>query len=508
MTNLSKTHFTEVYNIDIKERDIDFFDTNLEVDTKLFVDPFLLKRSLVDVEQKLYKRFYLYFMEGISRAKDIVVGRRTQKYLYNYLYFKEPKEVCLGYTEKSHSGSGLGSTFATSMTAFFLKGISHRIIESTNSEKSFNPEVFALFTNGVAQDGISDLTVSLIMDYLIKYTQNICNLYNIPLKELPIGNTFDYQEMEWTHGQNCLLPENLIKRGMPVVLVPKRLLRGSDVTISTIITTTIKVLSDDPILKDRFSDLIQKPLVDINIDEIKSVLINDKELLARFIELYSLKGNRDVYDFVRDPLEFLSIKNYSNYFDSKKLPKQPENCEGIYSLTTDLIRIFKEENELRDGWKDAWTKDGRGSYAEITEPAWGRKFRAMGTAYFKHFPEITFSGEFGTGNGFLDFIVIYKDCRICLELKKLSNASPKGDEKLKSYLHGFKIQLPSYSYSQNSKYAIYITGQHRRVHGERANEIRGLLPSIVNKLKKDIPDFQRLDYININLEPKPSASKI
>ena len=512
----TKLHISQIFGIDAKENDLDFFDANLFYDSRLFIDPFLLKRSPVKKEQELYKRFSVYFKTALN--KTLNAGKKAQdiKNLENYLSFSEPKEICLGYTENSNAGSGLGKEFATALYKFFINGTTAKILtkEDLYPDKAINPEVFAVFAEKVAQDGISDLSANLIMDYLVEYTQAQCKKWNIPCKTLPVSQTFDFEEMEWTEGQHYFLPENIFKPGEPIVFVPKRLLRANDNIQQQAKSKVIGILRSDPRLAEKFSRLIEKPIKDISIKEIREVMSEDF-ILKKYIS--SLENqNRKSYDFEEDPLYFLAFKKFGDFFLNKNRLAQPNSCLDILNHTNNLISYFKEEFEKKDGWRDAWTMSKNGLPTPRNEDAWGRTFRAMGCAYFVNYPEVTFQSEAESGNGPLDFLIIYKDCRIAIEIKKLSNNSATGVPSLPAYIHGISRQLPHYTINLKAKYAFYITGQHYKEirgkkpinHDNRADEIRQLLPSVKEDIKKQINSFQELYYENIDLSPKPSASKL
>lgn len=505
-------HFSQEYGIDVPESDLDFFDVNLVFDSKLFVDPFLLKRSSVEEERKLYKRFGIYFEKVLERTVKVLAGAEPRSFVYNFLKFPEPKEVCLGYSETSTDGAGLGGVFASAMTDFFLTGVAGKLIsdKSLFEKGIFNPNIFAIFADKVAEDGISDLTINLIADYLIKYTQEQCKKYNVPLKSLPINEAFDFTEMEWTSGYYQDLPENLLKPGTPIILVPKRLLRSGILTSTEVKSKAIGLLRTDGMLKEKFSSLISKPIKDININEIRSILKNDAALLKLFIHRLEF-DRKEAYNFISDPLAFLAIKKYANQLKGFVFPGQPKSCDDLMELTEKLIALFKENYERRDQWKDAWVQSKNLVWTPAQEVAWGRVFRAMGIAFFNHFPNVTFDPEVGTGNGFCDFKITYLECKVLIELKKLSNPS---------YIHGLKIQLPEYTVLSRGTHAIYITGQHRYSnrgyspgenlsdHSSRKRDIQALVPDVEKELKQQLPKFKKLKYYNIDLAFKASASKM
>ncbi len=54
-------HFSQAYSLTHVEKELEFFDLNLEYDSRLFIDPFLIKKSPNDEERLLFKRFGDFF---------------------------------------------------------------------------------------------------------------------------------------------------------------------------------------------------------------------------------------------------------------------------------------------------------------------------------------------------------------------------------------------------------------------------------------------------------------
>lgn len=518
---IKKVHVTQIYNINIKETELEFFDTNLQYDSKLFIDPFLIKTSEIEKERKLYERFTLYFKTALNKSLEIIKDENKSKKLLKFLSFQEPKEICLGYTEKSNKGVGLGNAFASGMYQFFIKGAASRLI--TNEKLYFNklidPKIFSVFANKVNQDGISDLSANLIMDYLIEFTREQCSKWKIPTnKALPVSEMFDFEYLEWTGGRNITLPENPFRPGEPFILVPKRFLRASEDVHSDAKRKIIGILKLDSSLAFKFSRLVKKSFDDVSMEEIREAL-TDSLVLEKFINYIESKKEYP-YNFIIDPLDFYAFKKYENYFKDSQIQNQPQTCDEVLGLTKTFFKVFQEEFEFKDGWKDTWIRKNNGKLSPCIEEVWGRKLRAMGSAFFYSYPEVTFLQEIGTGNGRVDFSVIYKNCRIAIEIKKLANSNLTGTGiVLPAYIHGIAKQLPLYIVNIKAKYGFYITGQHYKqklgVRGKisrnddnRAKEIKKLLPKVKGEIIKKFADFQELFYINIDLSFKPSPSKL
>ena len=510
-------HFSQAYGITIPDDDLDFFDLNLEYDTRLFIDPFLIKKSSHENERDLFENFGLFFKHAFERSLAIKQDMNAYNDLKILLNFSEPQEIGLGYTENSHSGAGPGPSFAELLFNFFIDNTAKRLISEDDlfPDRKFNPNVFEIFNDKFGPDHLSDTTANLIMDYLITYTQSQCKELGIPLKELPLNTDgFDFKEMEWKGGGHYSLPENLIKKGTAVILVPKRFLRALDEYDDHTKTKIKKILKMDSTLSNRFSNFLSKNNKEISIEDVRGVFLEEESIYKKYLEVLTAE-RINPYNFRLDFFDLLALKRVKEVFI--KPPKgnsEIQDCDDLKNRTLELIEIFKENYSLSDGWKDMWVEKN-GKSRPKTEPSIGRLFRASGRAYFRHFPDVTFESEVGTGNGSMDFKVIYKSCRIAIELKRLDNASPKGTPPLKSYLHGIQRQLPNYVKLGQCKHAIYLTVQHftkiNKPKGDddlRKEEINNLVATTEEQMKKDISGFESLTYINISVTPHGTASEL
>ena len=512
---INPLHITQAFGIDLEENDLDFFDANLYYDSLLFIDPFLFRTSPEEKERELFKRFGDFFKLAYDKSLE-AKSENDYRILKRFLNFKEIPEVYLGYTKASNKGSGPAGSLAESLINFFLKSSAHRLITNDNiyPDKQFNPDILPVITEKIGPDGISDLSANLMMDYFIEYTHEQCKKHGIEIKKtLPISQFFDFKESEWTNGRYYKLPENPLRPGEPIVFVPKRLLRmGEKMEADKAKSKIIGILREDPDLNKRFSSLVSKQLKEITIEEIKDALLQEESIITRYLKAIEREGI-DSYDFNKDVLEILAIKKFSKKFKDLK-PSIINNCQTLLHHTQNLTNIFDHELSRRDGWREMWYTDEKGTDRPCKEESFGRLFRGMGHAYFDQYKEVTFLAEAGTGNGYVDFYVAFKDCKITIELKRLSNSTATGEPPLPAYIHGILRQLPDYSIEVKAKYAFYITGQHYKKkkgskldHSKRVLEIQSKIAESEAKIKAEFSEFQKMHYINIDLSPKPSSSK-
>lgn len=522
----TKHHASQLFNLP-KDADFDFFDANLAFDTPVFIDPFLLKNSRMPKEVELFDRLGDYFRFVYDKSNELTLNHYSARQFERLLTFHEPHSINMGYTEKSNRGKGANLT--KRLLLFFLESSARKFVKETQyfPDSKYNPVSLELFTDRIGPDAISDITANLIMDYLIDYTVEQCREWEIPTKtDIKLDRDgFDFDEMVWKSGGYYELPENPLRPGEALILVPRRLLRGFEELPDAVASKVFSILRQDPDLSMRFASLLEKSIKDVSMDEIRRVILDEGSVHLRYLQLLEEERSKP-YDFDIDPLELLADKTYAGYFDGQDLG-EINNCDDLRSKTERYIELVNKEFSQRDSWKDCWHKPSGLSWEDaftaeanprprpVTEPVIGRRFRGMGYTFFDAFPDVTFLPEVGTGNGLIDFYVIYKDCKIVIELKLLNNASRKGSEKIAAYSHGIQRQLPHYTMLEEAKYAYYVTGQHydgnqgtQTDHSDRRREVESLVKPVEEEIKAQLPSFVKLSHINIEMMPKPSASRL
>ena len=83
-------------------------------------------------------------------------------------------------------------------------------------------EEIQLFVDQISKDRISDFACNFIKSFLIDFTIEQCEKYNIPIEKTKI-ELYDYKKNDFIEEENCL-PQNP-ETGEPIILVPKRWLR-------------------------------------------------------------------------------------------------------------------------------------------------------------------------------------------------------------------------------------------------------------------------------------------
>ena len=185
------------------------FDAVLEVDSKLFIDPHLLRSTSAPELEGSYQKMLDHFSAVIkllehSKGRGDKFWREAEK----RLYFKEVKGLCIGYSNKSTSGSGMGAGFRQQ-----LLQTAKTIIDAGITDPEFF-ELLGLFEEGVGADRISDMVARIIIDDLLIYSQRV-------LTELGVEDRL----RTWTYGDKSYQLVRNPYNNWPIILMPMDILR-------------------------------------------------------------------------------------------------------------------------------------------------------------------------------------------------------------------------------------------------------------------------------------------
>lgn len=209
--------FSAVYSLKHDKRD-GWFDPDLTVDTRLFLDPFRLLKSGA-TWAKAHDELVAHFAHCYRLvAKAPNPQSNSAKAATRLLTFPEPFEFGLGYTVASTRGSGGGAHQARAI----MDGI--RVALAAGLEEPEHIEEIGILNEGFGADRISDAALNVLKPYFIRYTQQVARSRGVPLHRHKLRNaSLDLAHARWNEGQFDL-PTNTVTEG-PVLLLPKKLLR-------------------------------------------------------------------------------------------------------------------------------------------------------------------------------------------------------------------------------------------------------------------------------------------
>lgn len=157
---------SSLFNLNKSQFELDFVDIDIEHDTPLFLDPFLISRRSDSHSQMVNATIKNYFQHLISLIKT--GNLNDAKGIFKHL--DEPNDTCFGFSHDTPCGNGIGPI---NQDDILQSIINSKAIESGLVE---DLEDTAIFIEGIGKDKVSDMTTQIIRKDLLQYTRDQCNL--------------------------------------------------------------------------------------------------------------------------------------------------------------------------------------------------------------------------------------------------------------------------------------------------------------------------------------------
>lgn len=197
------------FGINRSQATVDFVDIDAHGDVALFIDPQALRTTPGDMaaECVFYLRsFFQTVIDAIRAGRDFEALSLLAK-------LSEPNETHLGLSQGRPRGRGIGRGFASTLLAAL------KTSEAVKTGLLEDLDETLLLVEGVGPDLVSDITTNVIRPILIKYTQDACERYGIPVvPDVVSGNIWDPAARRWTNGFHTPLP---MVNDRKLLLVPK-----------------------------------------------------------------------------------------------------------------------------------------------------------------------------------------------------------------------------------------------------------------------------------------------
>jgi len=171
-----------------QNQDFDFLDIYANQDIPLFLDPYGISAMGNSWSRDCENQIATYFQYLIDSIRS--GDRKTIEKLLNALH--EVDEVALGYSAGHTNGRGIGALQAKEIQAAF---------ETSAAAQSGDIKDIAdcaLLIPGINRDKISDITANILKTQLVKFTQDQCAVYSIPMRRVAVNNAFDYETFKFT----------------------------------------------------------------------------------------------------------------------------------------------------------------------------------------------------------------------------------------------------------------------------------------------------------------------
>ncbi len=455
--------FSEIFSI-TKSVDDTWFDPILNMDTKLFIDPFLIYSSETDNFKGSHDEIISFFnnlflLVAKSRGNPrSVPWKKTE----NLLQIHEVSELCLGYTKFGIKGSAAGIKLAANITDAI-----YDVIRKGKTEISHFEEI-AIIKEGIGADRISDITAAILKHRLIKYTQFFCMKYKISLTRKKFRQGYFNKEYLTWMPIDADLPLNPFSK-KAILLAPKKFLRQLP-TINIDEFWDYSYNNENESLRNDFSYDIQK-----NIDkkEIIEFAKRHPEIRAKYIQSTE-KLPPSPYNFSQDYKGFVRWYNASRDY-SKSNPisleiKSIENFKGAIKIMIDEFGNYIENNK---GWSLLWNDDGKPK----TEEAAQNLFLGIVMHYCRA-NNIDISREANIGRGPVDFKVSNGfSLRALLELKLAKNTK---------FWNGLKKQLPKYLQAEKINIGYFVIIMFNDKDFKKLNDLQTKVEEVNKQTKYTI----------------------
>lgn len=341
--------FSDHFKLDKTElKQLGIFNPILNFDTKLFIDPTLLKDSSHKIIKDAAQTFRQFFADVLDllQASEFENDKcwREAKRRVN---FPEYKFTCIGYGSDSIDGSGSGAELNDQI----LRS-AKEMVDLANK----NPNMFLLLPlleEGIGADRVSDMTQNIIDDDICRFTVEM-------MGKLKIEGNYKHKSKSRTEYNLLLNPYSQCA----VKFIP------SD------------ILSNLP-LADNFGNwLLNASCFNQNLRDkvnamVKETFHNESKKKKKETLLEMLKNDKDFFVMVMQALQETSFEHYDVekdaeglhrwLNDSKELiksrifqtPKAKEiSLEGLAATVEEIIKNFKELIEEKEIWRTFWTQQG------------------------------------------------------------------------------------------------------------------------------------------------------
>ncbi len=404
------------------------FDPILDHDTRLFIDPLLLKHCKTPEFSSSYTDLQSRFLAigkllQHSQQKDDPFWKSAA----TKMSWHEVRGLCIGYSNGGTSGSGIG------------KGLRDKILTTAkliiDAGKS-DPELFelvGLFEDNFGADRISDMTANIIQGDILTYSSNVYQ------KILPQG---------WNGvvDRKTNIPQNPFTKE-PILLVPKELLRDLPSAFEWSGSNEIGVNSAE--IRETLNALVGsswRALANMKKEELKKLVLKYPDLLDDLVDQYASKDVKP-YDFNEDKKgEYAwyqrTVEAVSENPIDLTLSAHP-SLDEVYELVVTICNKFKqlvENNGLNTLFYDGKSKIKNETAIQLA-------FYGIAEAYCEA-NKIMIARESNSGRGPVDFkFGSNGENSVLVEIKKSDNSHLK---------NGIVRQLPEYMKSEKSRKAIYL----------------------------------------------------
>ena len=468
-------HYSSYFKVPHRELiKVGIFDGLIERDIPLHVDPMLLKGCKIPEFEGSYQKFLDYFNEIVTLTigmSNPSIKNRCFNQIVGRMHFPEVVNTGLGYSKSNTKGNGISGKLSRQLATSCVE-----IVQAGIKDPAFFT-LLPFIEEGIGADRISDMTIDVLLEDFLAYTQRM-------VKEMGI----DSRSIKH---KNVAYQVPIIKR-RPYLLIPQSLL--AYLPIARSFDDIDSVCDYNRELRRRVCKAIGINMADferMRKSERKKAILAHSTLLNDLLN-YCKSLNVIGYDFVSDKMSL-----YADIRMTELVKKSPVNlAQYVTSANIDVIGITREiigqyKTMIEDNYMYWLLYNDNHEFRD--EKAAQLLFYMM--AYFYCAANnIDLSRECDPGVGELDFKLSSGfNKKVLIEMKKASSSS---------LLAGFLKQLPAYEKAERTVDSFYLVIKDKE---SASNNIKKLLDkkNELDHQKKKCPEIIIVDAIM-----KPSASKL
>lgn len=458
------------------------FNPTLDIDSPLFIDPFLLHYSkhkeFSECAFESYEERFNEIFKLISGSQT--VGDKAWLAAQKRFSFGEAKGLsgtCLGYSKRSTSGRGFGKV---------LTGKALRWAKQVIDLGVKDPELFSLmslFEDGIGADLISDMVTSISIDCILRFNKRALNKLESDHPGSVACQPFNLL------GRKTSLPENPYSKS-PIILLADDVLKHLPILDDA--KSLSKVAEENSELRDRVNAHIGeifKIRSKKDKEYITSVAMKDAAAFQTLLDLLKIL-EKEPYDLRKDPNGLMQWKSlaqnftaqYSLEIDDKIDVKPIERIDHICKVIIDQFQHLVEDCRLYQ----SFYVDGKPRQERFAQLL----FYAVSVAYCDA-NNLDISPEADAGIGPVDFKISGGSPKVLVEIKLSTNSH---------VVNGFQKQLTAYMNAEKTDYGHYVVIDV----GQIGNKWKRL-----KKIAEQSIGFGKIRRIHlIDGKPKASASHL
>ena len=461
--------------------DEEWFDPFLDLDTALFVDPFLIfgnEVGLFDGAHDEIISFFTYIFKQIAESGGNTVAAKWIKSI-DCLRFPEMEELCLGFSAEGTQGAGSGIDIARQIGSAIWTAI-----KSGTKELSHFEEI-QIFEKGIGPDRISDATVRILLYRFARYTQEICRVFSVKTEKVIYSRSrFDVDKGLWL-AEEFLLPRNKYNN-KPILLCPKRYLRPLPTINSDDFWRYCQEHETTAIASLFGSEVSSK----MPKEEIVKLALKFPRVRESYLKKVEAEES-EPYDFEFDPRGFIKwYKKTAEWAEENNPVLSFNNKDDFYKFAEAIARIFQNYIENQGGWSLLWNENETPKREDASQ----RLFVGI-VSHICAYNDIDLSREANIGRGPVDFKISSGfSRRALLEMKLAKNTK---------FWDGLAGQLPLYLKAEEVDFGLFLVIVYTDKDLLRIEKIEQRVAEVNEKLPYEI----RAIVIDARNHP-PSASNI